>query len=150
VPTEFGTEVKDLIIMDYNTSNHSKFLLMYHLILVCKYRHKLMITFGDKVKDLVVKYCYKKNIVIETMEIDTTKPDHIHLLLNAPPELAPKDIAVGIKQAVSYYLWKDKKDAQILSRYFWSEHTFFSDGYFICSCGNASASTIQNYIDSQG
>lgn len=29
--------------MDYQSKNHAKFLILYHLICVCKYRKKLLI-----------------------------------------------------------------------------------------------------------
>ena len=33
---------------------------------------------------------------------------------------------------------------------FWVKKTFWSDGYFVCSVGNAAADTIQKYIQEQG
>lgn len=33
---------------------------------------------------------------------------------------------------------------------FWKERTFWSDGYFVTSIGDASEKTIQKYIDEQG
>ena len=35
-------------------------------------------------------------------------------------------------------------------RTFWKEHTFWSDGYFVCSIGEASPETVRQYILSQG
>jgi len=32
----------------------------------------------------------------------------------------------------------------------WKEHTFWSDGYFVASIGNANEKTIQKYIEEQG
>lgn len=37
-----------------------------------------------------------------------------------------------------------------MSRCFWKERTFFSDGYFISSIGNVSQETLKNYIENQG
>jgi putative transposase len=37
-----------------------------------------------------------------------------------------------------------------LDKYFWKEKTFWSDGYFCCSIGNASIETVIKYIESQG
>ncbi|WP_283107465.1 transposase, partial [Shewanella psychromarinicola] len=36
-----------------------------------------------------------------------------------------------------------------LKKQFWLENTFWSDGYFACSVGNASADTIRKYIQEQ-
>ena len=40
-----------------------------------------------------------------------------------------------------------KKD---LKREFWKENTFWSDGYFVCSIGEANNDTIRKYIENQG
>lgn len=37
-----------------------------------------------------------------------------------------------------------------LKKYFWVEKTFWSDGYFVCSTGQASTETIRKYIENQG
>jgi len=37
-----------------------------------------------------------------------------------------------------------------MRKHFWKEHTFWSDGYFVCSTGEASTETIKQYIASQG
>lgn len=36
--------------MEYISENHSKHLLMCHLIFVCKYRKKLLLKVGDDIK----------------------------------------------------------------------------------------------------
>lgn len=36
--------------MDYDRQSHSKFLLMYHMIFVCKYRKKLLMYIGADIK----------------------------------------------------------------------------------------------------
>ncbi len=38
--------------MDYQSKNHVKFLILYHLIFVCKYRKKLLVFYGNEVKQL--------------------------------------------------------------------------------------------------
>jgi putative transposase len=38
--------------MDYVSKNHSKYLLMAHLIFVCKYKKELLIKYGDEIKSI--------------------------------------------------------------------------------------------------
>ncbi|MDR1656311.1 MAG: transposase [Deltaproteobacteria bacterium] len=38
----------------------------------------------------------------------------------------------------------------MLQQHFWKERTFWSNGYFVSSIGQASLSTIQEYIRHQG
>jgi len=37
-----------------------------------------------------------------------------------------------------------------LKQHFWKENTFWTDGYFVCSIGEASPETMQRYIQNQG
>jgi putative transposase len=82
---------------------------------------------------------------IENMETDQ---DHIHLLVNSLPMLSPFSIVNRLKSISTNRIWKLYHG--YLSKHFWKEHTFWSDGYFVCSIGNACIETIRNYIDSQG
>ncbi|MBW9145600.1 transposase [Clostridium sp. CM028] len=39
--------------MDYTSRNHSKYLIMVHLIFVCKYRMQLLIKYGNQIKQIL-------------------------------------------------------------------------------------------------
>lgn len=86
------------------------------------------------------------------LEFDKDKPDHYHILVEGRPDLAPLDIAIGIKRYVTYHVFHSK-DRHIRSQaeyIFYKCGRIFSEGTFICTCGDASTETIKNYIDSQG
>ena len=53
-----------------DTKNHSKFLLMCHLIFVCKYRKKLLIPLGNDVKQLMYDIANRYHFRIVEMEVD--------------------------------------------------------------------------------
>ena len=53
-----------------------KYNLMYHIILVTKYRKRLLITYGDFIKKCVEEISLKYKFNIEFVEVDK---DHIHL-----------------------------------------------------------------------
>ena len=38
----------------------------------------------------------------------------------------------------------------MLTKQFWKEHTFWGDGYFVCSIGEANPTTVRKYIENQG
>ncbi|QJX80325.1 IS200/IS605 family transposase [Priestia megaterium] len=119
--------------MEYTSKNHSKFLLMAHLIFVCKYRKPLLVALGNDVKSLISSIAKKYSFKIIEMEVDK---DHIHLLLSYEPKMSILEVVRLLKQITTYHLWK--------------ERTFWSDGYFACSVGNASKEIIQAYIQNQG
>jgi putative transposase len=42
-----------LVNMEYETRNHSKFLLMYHVIFVCKYRKQILNPISEELKQII-------------------------------------------------------------------------------------------------
>lgn len=131
--------------MDYIRENHSKHLLMCHLIFVCKYRKKLLSKVGFDIKKEVENIANQYGWVIVEQEIDN---DHIHILIRYSPKWSILQIVRLLKQLTAYRIWK--KHQNYLSLHFWKERTFWSDGYFSCSIGNVSKETIQKYIQTQG
>jgi putative transposase len=83
---------------------------------------------------------------IDIMESDK---DHIHFLISYSPDISITSIVRRLKQKSTHELWNNYSG--FLTKHFWKEHTFWSDGYFACSIGEgASYNTIQEYIKNQG
>jgi putative transposase len=82
---------------------------------------------------------------IEVMESDI---NHIHFLIRYIPRLSVSSIVRKLKQESTKQIWSLYSD--VLSQEFWLEKTFWSDGYFACSIGEASPDTIREYILNQG
>ena len=87
----------------------------------------------------------KSDFEIEVMETDV---NHIHFLIRYMPRLSITSMVRKLKQESTIAIWK--KYNSILLKNFWNERTFWSDGYFVCSIGEASPDTIREYILSQG
>lgn len=132
---------------NWKSDSHNKYLLQYHLIYVCKYRKKLLIStqVADDVKLLSREICERHRVVIRYMEVDK---DHIHYMIETRPNINLSDFVRTMKSYISYHIWE--KYETYLSRHFWKERTFFTDGYFICSVGNVSEKTLKEYIENQG
>jgi len=133
--------------MDYTSKNHSKYLIMVHLIFVCKYRKKLLIKFGKQIKQILNDIAEEKDFEITEMEVDK---DHIHLLVSYNPTQSILDIVRLLKQISTYRIWRQNSNHNYLAKQFWIENTFWSDGYFACSIGNVSKDIIEKYIQNQG
>jgi len=133
--------------MDYITQNHSKHLLMVHLIFVCKYRKHLLTKLGEEIKSIFVSISEERNINIIEMEVDK---NHVHLLVQYSPTQSVLEVVRWFKQISTFRIWRQNKNHNYLSKHFWKEKTFWSDGYFACSIGNISKETIERYIKSQG
>lgn len=133
--------------MKYVSENHSKHLLMVHLIFVVKYRKHLLVDFGEQMKDVFYTIAREKDLIIVEIEVDK---NHIHLLIHYKPTMSILDIVRWFKQISTYRIWRIGSNSNILRKHFWKERTFWSDGYFDCSIGNVSKETIEKYIQNQG
>ena len=129
----------------YHSKASAKYLLKIHLILVCKYRKRLLIEIGEDCKQIMFEISKISNFTIDTMEVDK---DHIHLLLDIEPKISISSIVNRLKSISTNRLWKRHKE--FLKTQFWKEKTFWSDGYFVCSTGNANMKTTKKYIETQG
>ncbi len=132
--------------VSYNKNSHSKYLLRYHFVMCTKYRHNILVNLvANDIKQIIEDISKEEKYEIEIMETDV---NHIHLLVSAKPNISPFQIVHKIKTITTNRIWK--KHAGLLSNHYWKENTFWSDGYFVCSIGEANAETIRNYIAEQG
>ena len=131
----------------WKSKNRHKYLLQYHIIFVCKYRKKLLVSkeISDYTKQFSYEICTKSNIIIKYMETDK---DHIHYMIKTEPTISISKVVNLIKSYTTYHIWK--KHTEYLKNHFWKEHTFWADGYFACSVGNVSEEMLQQYIENQG
>ena len=77
-----------------------------------------------------------------------TDIDHVHFLISYPPKLSVTSIVRKLKQGSTVFAWN--LYGTILRKYFWKERTLWSDGYFVCSIGEANPNAIREYIRNQG
>ena len=83
------------------SKNHSKFLLICHLIFVCRYRKKLLIQLGNDVKQLMHDIANRYHFRIVEMEVDK---DHIHLLIQYEPKMSILEIVRLLKQMTTFHI----------------------------------------------
>lgn len=114
--------------MGYVSENHSKYLLMVHLIFVVKYRRNLLIKFGDEIKQIFYDIANEKDIVIVEMEVDE---NHIHLLVYYKPTMSVLDLVRWFKQISTYRLWRQNNNMMELTKFFWKEKNFLVRWIFL-------------------
>lgn len=130
----------------YNRHDRRKYSLKVHIVLVTKYRKKLLKgSIADDVKQKIFDIANTRGYEIIAMEADK---DHMHFLISYDTTDRVCDIVKIVKQETTYYLWQ--KYGSFLSKQYWKKRIFWSDGYFACSIGEVSSATIQKYIESQG
>ena len=69
-------------------------------------------------------------------------------MLEIPPNISISKIVKLIKSYTTYHIWK--KHSKLLSKEFWKEKTFWTDGYYISTVGNVSEIVLKEYIENQG
>ncbi len=130
----------------YEHRNRRKYNLKVHIVLVTEYR-KALLRHGidDFVKRAIIYLAEQNHWKIIAMETDI---DHVHILLEYDATECICDIISILKRQTTYYLWIQYKT--YLSKQYWKKHIFWSDGYFVCSIGEVSSTTIEKYIAEQG
>ena len=93
---------------------------------------------------VTVSYYFRMQ-VIRYMETDK---DHIHYMIETEPTMSISKIVNLMKSYTTYHIWK--RYPNYLRKHFWKEHTFWTDGYFVCSVGNVSEEMPRKYIENQG
>ena len=100
---------------------------------------------SDDIKQFSYEICQKHKVIIRYMETDK---DHIHYMIETEPTMSISKIVNLMKSYTAYHIWKRYPD--YLRKHFWKEHTFWTDGYFVCSTGNVSEEMLRKYIENQG
>ena len=129
----------------YYVNNHSCFLLQYHLVLVTKYRHSVIV--GDLKETLI---CYTRLFFQEhdvtLCELNSDK-DHIHFLFEARPDINLAHFIGQYKSCSSRYI--RKLFSRQLAPYYWKPY-FWSDAYFLVTVSERSRELVTQYIKNQG
>jgi len=105
---------------------------------------------AERARDLIRQICQAREVVIVRGAVS---PDHIHLLLSAPPILSPSKmvqyITWCIHQMVQYIKGRSSRHLQAefpeLRKRYWGQH-MWARGYF---CAKVDEATIKAYIESQ-
>ena len=135
---------------NYEHIRHQKFKIRYHIIFSTKYRKNFLTgQIAEDIKQSMIRASEGQLWGIELQEIDTAKPNHIHLLIRSTPSVAPYEIVHRLKQYSTYDLWQ--KHHSEMTKWYWSgKHYCWTRGYFCTSIGDACISTIEDYIEKQG
>ena len=81
-------------------------MLQYHIIFVCKYRKKLLMSkqISDDIKQFSYEICQKHKAVIRYMETDQ---DHIHYMIETEPAMFISKIVNLMKSYKTYHIWEN-------------------------------------------
>ena len=130
--------------MELRNNNHSVFAIHFHLILVIKYRKKVINDEISKRLKGIFEYIQDNyNIVLEEWNHDI---DHVHVLFRSEPNTNVSKFINAYKSASSRLIKKEYPS--IKSRLY--KEAFWSQSFCLISTGGANIETIKKYIESQG
>ncbi|MHA6480800.1 IS200/IS605 family transposase [Paenibacillus sp. strain BS8-2] len=130
--------------MELDNNNHSVFLMYYHLVLVIKYRRKVIDDqISNRLKEIFEYIAPKYNIALQEWNHDK---DHVHILFKAQPNSELSKFINTYKSASSRLV---KKEHSIIRKSLWKEY-FWSRSFCLLTTGGAPIEVVRRYIESQG
>ena len=112
--------------------NHSVSVIAYHIVLVTKYIHNIL---TDEIKEKISNIA--SELSFSCLEINGEE-DHLHILLQAPPTIAPAKIVQKIKSISSLEIKK------IMPTWLsWKR------GYYLSTVSDNSVENVKKYIQNQ-
>lgn len=133
-----------VILVELDRNQHSVYLLNYHLVMVVKYRRKVI---NDNISDYLKR---KFEQVGESYGINLQEwnhdVDHVHVLFRATPHTEMAKFLNAYKSASSRMV---KKLFPEIKDKLWKS-AFWTQSYCLISTGGAPLDVVKKYIESQG
>lgn len=126
---------------NYRHKNTSVTLNNYHFCWIVR-RRKRVLTGSIKQWLDVLIHDVARDLDCEVLSL-AIEPEHVHLFLNCPPDIAPAQLMHRIKGATARGL---RQEFPV----FLKLPSVWTRAYFCSTAGNVSSATIQKYIDDQG
>ncbi len=127
--------------MDNNSLAHTRWDCTYHIIIIPKYRRKVMYAVLRKeIGEILRKLCgYKQVEVVE----GSISSDHIHMCLKIPPKIAVSEFMGYLKGKSALMIFDRHPEHKTgPNRHFWSK------GYYVSTVG-INKQVIREYIKNQ-
>ena len=130
--------------MKLDSNYHSVFKLTYHLVLVVKYRRKVINDqVAARIREIGEYIAPRYNITFLEFNHDR---DHVHILFSAHPNSTLSKYINAFKSASSRLV---KKEFPEIRKHLWKEY-FWSRSFCLLTTGGAPMEVIKKYIESQG
>jgi len=133
-------------VKGYNKSRHCVYSLRYHIIFVTKYRYGVI---EDSIREELYSIMQDTAIKLKSTILEINgESDHVHFILETPPDASSIALIVNILKSVTSRLLRKKYPA-LLHRYYGTHSRLWSRSYFAASVGTVSLATLVKYIKNQ-
>jgi len=128
---------------EYRKGPHTVYDIQYHLVWATKYRYRILVgEIGTRLRDLIRQICMTRDIMILKGHVG---PDHVHLLVSSPPQIAVAKLVQSLKGKSSRLL---QQEYPSLRKRYWGRH-LCARGYFCATVGRVTDKMVKAYIDQQ-
>ncbi len=130
--------------MKLDNNNHSVFSMYYHLVLVIKYRKKVIDKkISKRLKEIFEYIAPNYNITVIEWNDDI---DHLHILFKGHPNTQLTKFINAYKSASSRLI---KKEFPEIKTKLWKEY-FWTRSFCLLTTGGVTIEVIKKYIERQG
>lgn len=124
----------------YHKGWRSVYKLTAHIVLVVKYRHKLINSERlAKLNEIFDANCQKWECTLIEFNGEA---DHVHLLVDYHPKIELSKFIANLKTVSSRLLRRDYEDLA-------QRKTFWTGAYFVASCGGVTVDQLKAYVENQ-
>lgn len=126
-----------------HSNNNAVFRLVYHLVLVTKYRRKILTgETVDRARAILTELAASWG---GTLLECSGKADHLHALLDMPPRVRPSDLVNNLKTVTSRRLRAEFPALRAAYR----QAALWSPSYCLISAGGAPIEILRQYVENQ-
>ena len=125
---------------EYKHKAGSVSFIRYHFVWIPRRRRAVLI--GDVATRMDELTRTKASELAVAVLHFAIQPDHVHLFVSAPPDIAPAHIAFRLKGATARVLRQEFTHLQRMP-------SMWTSSYFVSTAGTVSAATIERYIQAQ-
>ncbi|MGB5631414.1 MAG: IS200/IS605 family transposase [Waterburya sp.] len=130
---------------NYRSTRRAVFNLTVHIVLVTKYRRKVID--GEMIEELAsVFQSVLASWDSQLIEFNC-EADHAHLLVSYPPHKLLSSLIANLKATSSKTMWR--KFEPKLKEIYWRKRVFWTGAYFVASCGGVTIDVLKKYVQEQ-
>jgi len=125
-------------------NQHSVYLLYYHLVMVIKYRRKVINDdISQRLKQIFSYICQNYGITVDEWNHDI---DHVHVMFRGIPSSDISKFINAYKSASSRLI---KNEFPSIKEKLW-KNAFWSQSFCLIATGGVTTDVIKRYIETQG
>lgn len=130
--------------MTLNKGYRNVYDLNIHLVLVTKYRQKVISReILNRLQDIFASTCQKWRSELREFNGES---DHVHLLINYPPDVEVSKLVNNLKTVSSRLI---RKEFAVQVNAVYSKPVFWSGVYFVASSGGTTLEQLKAYVENQ-